>query len=346
MAEERCVDPESLVFCQDPTRYRRARRTELVAGALVCALVPAVLCSLPSPWWLLGLTAFAVLLVAFFAAARLRWNASPPTLSLDATGITYRDRHLGITVRNRHVERHLAWSDVEHIEIDESGGRETTGLTLVTVRPVQPDASPALTFQPSEVGATETEVIEAVARFAPAQVSRVVDKRRPPSRWAAVAGIVLVLLLSALFAWQLATSAVDGYRAAHHGVSGTALVTHIDWGRGQSAGGRSVTGDFTPSSGGPARRGVTIVTGEALYVGETIQVTADRPDPTLVFTPGGEGWIGRVVGATVSGAVCLAALSALCVTGIRALRRRSNVQDRPGEGRWIRHRTRRAFLDR
>lgn len=347
MAEERPADPESLVFCQDPARYRRARRTELVAGGLVCAVVPAALCLLPSPWWLLGLAGLVVLLVAFVVMARPRWNARPPMLSLDATGITYRDRHPDIAVRNSngYAERYLAWSEVERVEIAE-GGRERGGLTLVKVRPVQPDASAAFTFQPSEVGATETEVIAAVARFAPAQASSVVDNRRPPARWAAPAGILLVLLLSALFTWRSATGAVAGYRAAHHGVSGTALVTHVDWGRGQSAGGRSVTGDFTPSSGGPVRRGVTIVTGEAVYVGETIRVTADRSDPASVYTPGSRGWIGWIAGAAVSGLIGLAALSALCVTGIRALLRTSNVEGRPGGERRMWRRTRHAFLDR
>jgi hypothetical protein len=320
MTEERAVDAGSMVFHQDPARYRRARRIELVGVTAVPGIFIAFLCVLPSPGPEFGLGLLVLVVIVFVAAARLRWNANPPTLVVDTLGVTYRDRHLGITFKDRSLDKHLTWSEIDCLEIYQGD------LTSVSVKPIQADANPEIVFQPNEVRASESDLVEALVRFAPERLRSLIDKRPPGDNlWAALAGLVLVLLLSGLFAWQWTSDAIEGYQATHHGIPGTAVVTHIDWGRGQSSG-RSITGDFTPSTGGPVRRGVSIVTEEAVGVGDTIHVNAGGPDPNAVYKAGSRDWVGNVAGAAVSGAIFFASLITLCVFTIRRLPKRSTVE--------------------
>ena len=321
MTGERIADAGSMVFHQDPARYRLARRVELIGVTAVPGILIAFLCTLPSPGWEFGLGLLVPVVIAFAAAARLRWNADPPTLILDTLGVTYRDRDLGITFKDRSLDRHLTWSEIDCLEIHQGTGLETTNLTYVGVRPIHADAKREIVFQPGGVCASEPDLAEALARFAPERLRSLVDKRRSRSDgpWAVVAVLVFVLLLSGLFGGLWGAGAVEGYRATHGGIPGTAVVTHIDWGRGQSTG-RSVSGDFTPSTGGPVRKGVSIVTKEAVSVGGKIRVNAGGPDPDAVYPAGNRDWVSNAVGASVSGAIFLASLIALSVFTIGRLR--------------------------
>jgi hypothetical protein len=148
---------------------------------------------------------------------------------------------------------------------------------------------------------------------------------RPTGRWADLAGPLIFMVFPGLLGWMWTSSAIDGYQATHHGIPGTAVITHIDRGRGQDAGSLSITGDFTPAGGGPTRRHVSIVTREAVSVGDTIRVSAGRPDPKSVYPPDSRNWIGNIVGAGVAGAACLALLAAMFVWEIRTRRTKSSL---------------------
>jgi hypothetical protein len=341
MVEEGFAGEASTVFQQDPAHYRRTRRIEVVGVTAVPAALAAVLCTLPSPGWPLGLGLFVVIVLASIAAARLRWNADPPTLSFDPLGITYRDRHLGITFKNRSLDKRLSWSEIDFIEVYPGAEPGAGGLTGVRVKPLRPDTQPEIAFQPAEVGATTADLAQALTRFAPERLRNVVDEHRPrdgglrlrkgraprnsapTGRWANLAGPLVLMVFPGLLVWVFTSMAIDGYQATHHGIPGTAVITDIDRGRGQDAGGLSITGDFTPAGGGPTRRHVSIVTREAVSVGDTIRVSAGRPDPESVYPPDSRNWIGNIVGAGVAGAACLALLAAMFMWEIRIRRTKS-----------------------
>ncbi|HEY2671971.1 MAG TPA: hypothetical protein VGJ07_16585 [Rugosimonospora sp.] len=147
-------------------------------------------------------------------------------------------------------------------------------------------------------------------------------------RWIAVALQIFVVLVLAGFgamAWVYLQQASDGYRATHHGVPGTVVITHrsVTTGEGVDI---SVSGDFTPSAGGRTSRGVHVDTKEPMFVGDVVPVVAARPDPGRVYLPGSRGWIGSLVVGSVVGVVT-AALTVLAgvswVRGVWAGRRRA-----------------------
>jgi hypothetical protein len=182
MLEERRTDPEPAdskpaKLHQDPTRYRRARRAELVGVTLAFSMSPGALLFLPAPGWMLGAILLATVLTASAAAARVRWNAAPPTLIIDPVGITYQRRHLGITLRDRSLRDHLAWPEIDRIEISQTSSLESAA-TLVSVRPLQPEGRRGIAFQPHDVGASEADLTAALRRFAPSQLASLVDTRR------------------------------------------------------------------------------------------------------------------------------------------------------------------------
>jgi hypothetical protein len=175
MDDEHTADAVAKVFQQDQARFRRVERAQLIGLALMLGVFAGAVCD--TPLWPLGLGLVTVWAISFTIAFRRRWNADPPTLTFDTIGITYRYKYVAITFKERSVEEHLGWSQIEVIEIYEGGGLETRGLTGVVVRPIQADARSEIAFQPSMVGATESDLVEVLTRFAPERLRVLVDKR-------------------------------------------------------------------------------------------------------------------------------------------------------------------------
>jgi hypothetical protein len=336
MTENRCDDATPVVFAPDPARFRRNHRWGLFVAAFVSAVVVAGLLSLSSPFWLFGVGLLAVAGCVFVGAVRVRWNASPPSVTVDRSGITYRERNLGITRDRSPGERRLAWSEIYSVEIDAHTTSEGS-YQFVRVRPLRTDARAEIRFQPSVVHATLADLTTALERHAPQRLHTPLDKRPPTGtagRWGAALGALIVVALTGGLAWAWGSAAVDGYRATHRGIAGTLVVTAIHRGTGQDAGGVSVTGDFTPAAGGPVRHGVSFATRGGI-VGYTYHVYASGPDPTAVYPAASRNWIGNTVGASIAGAILLlAVLVALGVQGIRYVRRSSRPhRDPPTSGR-------------
>jgi hypothetical protein len=313
---------ESVVFRRDPVRFRRGRRAEIIAVAVVPGALIVSLCVSPWPAWPFGLGLLFVGGLGLIAAVKLRWNAEPPTLTIDPRGITYQDRNIGITFKDRSLDRQLIWADIESIQINGLGETDAADATGVDIR--AGDAKPGIAFQPWELGVKELELAEALVRFAPERLRSALEPPPPAgagkgSRWAFLA--VLLPLCCAVLAWVFASQAVDGYQATHHGIPGIAVVTKVDRGSGEDAGSVSVTGDFTPSNGGPVLRHVSIETRTG-YVGENVRVNAPGPDATAVYPPDSWDWIGSIVAASVFGAIAAAMLLLLSVSLISSHRNR------------------------
>ncbi|MCW2877785.1 MAG: hypothetical protein JWQ95_1885 [Sphaerisporangium sp.] len=129
-------------------------------------------------WWLVDVVLLAMIVAVFIPAARLRWNADTPTLIIDRVGITYRDEHLGITLGDRSLDKHLAWPNIGSLGIDDHENKEVN-WTAVVVRSIPSDARAEIVFEPKEVGASESDLTDALVRFAPERLWILVDKRPP-----------------------------------------------------------------------------------------------------------------------------------------------------------------------
>jgi hypothetical protein len=127
-------------------------------------------------WWLVDVVLLAMIVAVFIPAARLRWNADTPTLIFDRLGITYRDKHLGITFGDRSLDKHLAWPCIDSLEIADHENKEVS-WTAVVVRSIPSDAKSEIVFEPKKVGASDSDLTDALARFAPERLRILVDKR-------------------------------------------------------------------------------------------------------------------------------------------------------------------------
>jgi hypothetical protein len=173
------------VFHQDPARFRRVERIQLVGNALWTSMGTLVMGYFAyqlgaSWWWLVDLVLLAMIVAVFIPVARLRWNADTPTLVFDRLGITYHDKHLGITFGDRSLDKHLTWSSIDSLEIDNHENKEVA-WTAVVVRSTPSDAKSEIVFEPEEVGASESDLTDALVRFAPERLWILVDKRSPPT---------------------------------------------------------------------------------------------------------------------------------------------------------------------
>jgi hypothetical protein len=173
------ANAEPVVFQQPVSKYRRARRAELLGLTGLSTLFGLMVCA--TPLWPIG-AFFAVAGVASFAIAQpILWNAEPPSVTIDASGITMRSWDLGITFKDRSRTMRLGWPDIALIEVDRGHGLNTSDLISVTVSPAAPERGPRIRFNPDSMAMTDVALAQALATFAPPRLADITD-RRPTKR--------------------------------------------------------------------------------------------------------------------------------------------------------------------
>ncbi|WP_371783777.1 hypothetical protein [Streptosporangium subroseum] len=189
MADDHSTDGASKVFRGDVTRLRRVERAQLVGNSLVWITLSLVMGELfrllvessgtrrgNSTRLLIDVILVSVIVIVFILAARLRWNANPPTLTFDARGITFRDKYLGITFGDRLIEGHLDWPDIDFVVIHEHKTSESS-WDAVLFGSLSPDEKPNVSVSLKEVDVTESDLADALVRFAPERLWAPADTR-------------------------------------------------------------------------------------------------------------------------------------------------------------------------
>ena len=188
-AEDADSAASSREFRMDQRRYNRRERLPVVvlggAFALLCIAL------ITTPLWWLGLGLLVVDGLVVVLAVPTHWDVPPPSVRIDGTGITYRQMYQGPQIRRRERRRvwHLDWADIAEIVIDvHQGPQESHEAVWV----IGSSASPVdwFAFSPDSVAASEDELAEALARFAPPRLRTMTDRRRKKrktqtNRWTA-----------------------------------------------------------------------------------------------------------------------------------------------------------------
>jgi hypothetical protein len=174
--------PPPRVLREDPSKYRRSRRIELCGLTGLSTVFGGMVST--TPLWPAGLVFVAVGVGSFLIAYPIRWRADPPSVTIDATGITLRSTNLGITFKDRAYFRHLAWGDIDTVEIS-GRGRDSAGYIHIAVQPTRSELGSTLTFSVGEMVATESDVTDALDAFAPERLQSLTGRlsvHEPPRR--------------------------------------------------------------------------------------------------------------------------------------------------------------------